>query len=71
MIVREVAGENSSQVGFVDYDDMREALSADTAVQAFNVRIGLRCQIHPMVPVRCDFFRLRIPSIHLTGASLR
>ena len=39
MIVREVAGKNSSQVGFVEYDDMREALSADTAVQAFNVRI--------------------------------
>ena len=39
MIVREVAGENSSQVGLVDYDDMREALSADTAVHAFNVRI--------------------------------
>jgi hypothetical protein len=51
VIVREVAAENSSQVGFVDYDDIGEALSADTAVQAFNVRI---------LPWRswcyCDFF---------------
>ncbi len=39
MVVREVAGEDSSQVGFVEYDEMREALSADTAVQALNVRI--------------------------------
>lgn len=39
MIVREIAGEDSSQVGFVEYDEMREALSADTAVQPFNVRI--------------------------------
>ncbi len=39
MIVCEIAAENSAQVGFVEYDDMREALSADTAVQAFNVRI--------------------------------
>ncbi len=39
MIVREVARENSSQVGFVEHDDMVDALSADTADQAFNVRI--------------------------------
>ena len=64
MIVREVAGKHSSQVGFVEYDDMREALSADTAVHAFNVRIGLRRRLHPMVPIRRDFFRSPIPSIH-------
>ena len=39
MIVREVARENSSQMGVVEYDDMGETLSADTADQAFNVRI--------------------------------
>jgi len=39
VIVREVARKNSSQVGFVEYDDMRESLSADTAVQTFNIRI--------------------------------
>ncbi len=39
MIVREVARENSSQVGFVEHDDMVDALPADTADQAFNVRI--------------------------------
>ena len=51
MVVRDIAGENSSQVGFVDYDDMSEALVADIAVKAFRVRI---------LPWRswcyCDFF---------------
>jgi hypothetical protein len=39
VIVREVARKNSSQVGFVEYDDMVETVAADSAVQAFNVRI--------------------------------
>ena len=39
MIVREVAREDSSQVGFVEHDEMIEALAADTAVQPLNVRI--------------------------------
>ncbi len=39
MIVCEVAGKTSPQVGFVEYDDMRKALSVHTAVQAFNERV--------------------------------
>ena len=39
VIVREVDRKDSSQVGFVEHDDMVETVAADTAVQAFNVRI--------------------------------
>ena len=39
VIVREVAPKNSPQVGLAQYDDMIEALAADTAVQPLNVRV--------------------------------
>ena len=31
---------------------------------SFRERVGLRRQLHPMVPIRHDFFRSYIPSIH-------
>ena len=70
MVVREVARENSSQVRFVEYDDVVKTIAADAADQAFDVRIGLRRLLHPMVPIRRNFFRSPIPSIHLTDVSL-
>ena len=39
MIVREVDRKNSLQVAFVEYDDMVKTVVADSAVQAFNIRI--------------------------------
>jgi hypothetical protein len=39
MIVVQVRSEDSSEVSLVEHDDMFEALSTDTADQAFNVRI--------------------------------
>ena len=39
VIVHEIACQDSPQVGFVEHDDMVDTLSADTADQAFNVRI--------------------------------
>ncbi len=55
MVVREVARENSAQVGLVEYNDMIEALVADTAVQAFDVRI-LPCRSW----CRYDFFDAQV-----------
>ena len=34
------------------------------AHELLSVGVGLRRQIHPMAPIRRDFFRSRIPSIH-------
>ena len=46
MVVREVAGKYSSQVGVVEYDDLIEAFSTDTSNQAFNVGVlaKLNCE---------------------------
>ena len=39
VIISEVRTEDPLQMPFVEYDDMVETVAADSAVQAFNVRI--------------------------------
>jgi hypothetical protein len=63
-IVVEVRSKNAKYVLLVNHDDMIEAFATNRANEPFAVRIGLRRRIHPMVPIRRNFFRSRIPSIH-------
>ncbi len=71
MVVLKIRRQNSPEMTFIEDNDVVQALSTNRADQPFNVRIGLRRRLHPMVPIRRDFFRSRIPSIHCTDASLR
>ncbi len=71
MIIVEVRVEDSLEMSLVENDHVIEALAANRADQAFRVGIGLRRRIHPMVPIRRNFFRSRIPSIHCAAATLR
>jgi hypothetical protein len=41
-----------------------QAFAFDLADPGFREGVGLRRRLHPMVPIRRDFFRSRIPSIH-------
>ncbi len=71
VIIGGVGAEDPLQMPLVEYDDVPKALAFDGPDYAFGVRIGLRRQLHPMVPVHRNFFRSRIPSIHCKDASLR
>jgi hypothetical protein len=71
VVVLEVRTEDSPEMRFVKDDDMIHAFSSYRSNQALRVGVGLRRRLHPMVPIRRDFFRSPIPSIHLTDVSSR
>ena len=64
VIIGEVRAEDPLQMSFVEHDDMPKALAFYGADHPLRVRIGLRRRLHPMVPIRRNFFRSRTPSIH-------
>ncbi len=56
---------------FAKEDHLIQAAFLDRSDESLRVGVGLRRRIHPMVPIRRNFFGSRIPSIHYTVASLR
>ena len=58
-------------MGLVEHDHTIKAFTPDGTDDALSVWVGLRRQMHPMAMNQTDVSRLRIPSIHCTGASLR
>ena len=64
VIIGEIQAKDAHQVSLVEHDDVIQTLSPNRPNETFAIRIGLRRQLHPMVPIRRDFFRSPIPSIH-------
>ena len=69
MVVIQVRRKQSLEVALVYNDDMVEEFSAKATDYAFNIRVGVSCQLHPMQPLNTDLSGSPTRSIRYWGAS--